>query len=63
MLQGPGTREHVLNRVLVSRSEIDLQKIVVEYRAMYGRSLQDDIKVKIKKILFFLIPVTVECFS
>ncbi|XP_028273629.1 annexin A1-like [Parambassis ranga] len=47
-MKGPGTREHVLNRVLVSRSEIDLQKIVVEYRAMYGRSLQDDIKNETK---------------
>lgn len=32
--------------MLVSRSEVDLKKIVEEYRAMYDISLQENIQVK-----------------
>lgn len=42
-MKGHGTCEKTLIRVLVSRSEIDLKKIVEEYRGMYPRSLQEDI--------------------
>ncbi|XP_041667519.1 annexin A1-like [Cheilinus undulatus] len=42
-MDGHGTCEQTLIRVLVSRSEVDLKKIVEEYRAMYGVSLQDSI--------------------
>ncbi|XP_061590492.1 annexin A1-like [Cololabis saira] len=42
-MKGHGTCEDTLIRILVSRSEVDLQKIVQEYRAMYPRSLQEDI--------------------
>ncbi|KAF7665064.1 hypothetical protein LDENG_00156070 [Lucifuga dentata] len=42
-MKGRGTCDDTLIRVLVSRSEIDLQKIIGEYRAMYGRRLQEDI--------------------
>ncbi|XP_040054531.1 annexin A1 [Gasterosteus aculeatus] len=42
-MKGIGTHDHTLIRVLVSRSEVDLKKIVEEYRAMYSVSLQDDI--------------------
>ncbi|XP_047425045.1 annexin A1-like [Mugil cephalus] len=42
-MKGHGTCEDTLIRVLVSRSEVDLKKIVEEYRAMYSRSLQEDI--------------------
>lgn len=42
-MKGHGTCEDTLNRVLVSRSEVDLKKILEEYRAMYDVSLQDDI--------------------
>lgn len=42
-MKGHGTCEETLIRVLVSRSEIDLQKILEQYRAMYNRSVQEDI--------------------
>ncbi|XP_061149549.1 annexin A1-like [Syngnathus typhle] len=38
-----GTCEDTLIRVLVSRSEVDLKKILEEYRAMYDSTLQEDI--------------------
>ncbi|KAJ0057677.1 hypothetical protein NL108_011624, partial [Boleophthalmus pectinirostris] len=42
-MKGHGTCEKSLIRVLVSRSEVDLKKIVREYYAMYNRYLQEDI--------------------
>lgn len=42
-MKGHGTCEQSLIRVLVSRSEQDLKKIVEEYYAMYNRFLQEDI--------------------
>uniref|UniRef100_A0A4W6FF01 Annexin n=1 Tax=Lates calcarifer TaxID=8187 RepID=A0A4W6FF01_LATCA len=42
-MEGHGTCDSTLIRVLVSRSEVDLKKIVEEYRAMYDRSLQEHI--------------------
>lgn len=42
-MKGHGTCEDTLIRVMVSRSEVDLKKIVEEYRAMYEFSLQEDI--------------------
>ncbi|XP_029940599.1 annexin A1-like [Salarias fasciatus] len=42
-MKGHGTCEDTLIRILVSRSEIDLKKIVEEYRGMYGRPIQEDI--------------------
>lgn len=43
-MKGHGTCEDTLIRVLVSRSEVDLKKILKEYRAMYDVSLQEDIQ-------------------
>ncbi|XP_040915335.1 annexin A1-like [Toxotes jaculatrix] len=42
-MKGYGTCEDTLIRVLVSRSEVDLKKIVEEYKAMYDISLQEHI--------------------
>lgn len=43
--QRHGTCEETLIRVMVSRSEVDLKRILEEYRAMYDVSLQEDILV------------------
>ncbi|XP_066488003.1 annexin A3 [Tiliqua scincoides] len=43
-LKGAGTDEFTLNRILVSRSEIDLLDIRAEYKKLYGRSLHSDIE-------------------
>ncbi|KAM7393247.1 hypothetical protein PAMA_008072 [Pampus argenteus] len=42
-MKGYGTCEETLIRVLVSRSEVDLKKIVEQYRVMYNRRVQEDI--------------------
>ncbi|KAF3848795.1 hypothetical protein F7725_015292 [Dissostichus mawsoni] len=42
-MKGYGTCEDTLIRVMVSRSEVDLKKIIEEYRAMYDVSLQEAI--------------------
>uniref|UniRef100_A0A3Q2NPH5 Annexin n=1 Tax=Fundulus heteroclitus TaxID=8078 RepID=A0A3Q2NPH5_FUNHE len=41
--QGQGTCEETLIRILVSRSEVDLQKIVEQYRAMFEKTIHEDI--------------------
>ncbi|XP_068608799.1 annexin A1-like [Brachionichthys hirsutus] len=42
-MKGHGTCEETLIRVLVSRSEVDLKKILQQYRLMYDKSVQEDI--------------------
>lgn len=42
-MKGYGTCDRTLIRILVSRSEEDLRKVIDEYRVMYGTTLQEDI--------------------
>ncbi|XP_063065758.1 uncharacterized protein LOC134457712 [Engraulis encrasicolus] len=42
-MKGWGANEETLTRIIVSRSEIDLKKILVEFKRMFGRTLQDAI--------------------
>uniref|UniRef100_A0A7N6B6D5 Annexin n=1 Tax=Anabas testudineus TaxID=64144 RepID=A0A7N6B6D5_ANATE len=37
-MKGSGTRKHILTRIMVSRSEIDLRLIKEEYKKKYGRA-------------------------
>ncbi|CAL8320925.1 unnamed protein product [Lota lota] len=57
-MAGLGTCENTLIRVLVSRSEVDLKKIIAEFKLMYGKTLQqcilDDNKGDLEKILLGL---------
>ncbi|XP_060103129.1 annexin A3 [Heteronotia binoei] len=43
-LKGAGTDERTLNRILVSRSELDLLDIRAEYKKLYGHSLYSAIQ-------------------
>jgi annexin A7/11 len=43
-MSGPGTKEKVLNDVLLSRSNADLQAIKGKYQKVFGRSLENDVK-------------------
>lgn len=40
-----GTDETALNRQIISRCEIDLGNIKIEYEAFYGHSLASDVTV------------------
>jgi len=42
-MKGHGTCEDTLIRVLVSRSEVDMKKVMEEYKTMYKRTLKEDI--------------------
>ncbi|KAJ8380697.1 hypothetical protein SKAU_G00014750 [Synaphobranchus kaupii] len=42
-MKGSGTRTKVLTRVMVSRSEVDLQRIKDEYKKKYRKTLYQDI--------------------
>lgn len=44
-VQGAGTTESILTRVLVSRSEIDLSDIKAEYKKLFGFSLHSHLEV------------------
>lgn len=46
-IQGAGTTESVLTRILVSRSEIDLMDIKAEFKRLYGCSLYSRLEVSI----------------
>jgi len=42
-----GTTTDTLTRIIVSRSEIDLLKILQEYKRIYGKTLQEDVLVSL----------------
>ena len=43
-IKGLGTRDNLLIRVLVSRSEIDMPKIKQYYKILYGNDMYKDVK-------------------
>ncbi|XP_063296573.1 annexin A9 [Pelobates fuscus] len=47
-MKGTGTNDKTLARILISRSEIDLLSIRVEFRKKYGKSLYSTIKSEVK---------------
>lgn len=51
--QGMGADYGTLTRIVVSRSEVDLLKILQEYKRMYGKTLQQDILVSNTENLFW----------
>ena len=42
-IKGAGTDEHTLNRVIVSRCEIDTKQIKEEYTKLFGKNMEQDI--------------------
>ncbi|XP_041856367.1 annexin A1a [Melanotaenia boesemani] len=57
-MKGKGTRKHILTRIMVSRSEIDMKRIKEEYKKNYGKTLYqeilDDTQGDYEKILLAL---------
>uniref|UniRef100_A0A8C4DTB9 Annexin n=1 Tax=Dicentrarchus labrax TaxID=13489 RepID=A0A8C4DTB9_DICLA len=49
-MKGKGTRKAILTRIMVSRSEIDMERIKDEYKKNYGKILYQDI---LRKVLYF----------
>ncbi|XP_026999286.1 annexin A1-like [Tachysurus fulvidraco] len=47
-MKGTGADCDTMTRIIVSRSEVDLQKILQEYKRMYGKPLQQDIQAETK---------------
>lgn len=51
-MAGIGTNDQQLIRLIVSRSEIDLNDIKVAFERLYGKSLRSWIKVRTKSFQF-----------
>ena len=43
-VKGLGTKDHLLIRVIVSRSEIDLPQIKQYYKQLFGKDMYEDVK-------------------
>lgn len=43
-VDGEGTNERILTRIIVTRAEIDLHKIKEYYNKLYGKNMMDDIR-------------------
>lgn len=46
-MQGLGTDDTTLIRVLVSRAELDLAAVKREYEALYDKTLESEIRVRV----------------
>lgn len=44
-MKGLGTDEDTLNRIMISRCEVDMAKIKAAFKAKYGKTLHSFIKV------------------
>lgn len=62
-LQGCGTKDAALIRVMVSRSEVDLKDIEAEYKAKYGMSLYSAILVSFHSCTRYCSSVDVVCIN
>lgn len=45
-LRGAGTRDGTLIRLIVTRCDVDLGSVKIEYEKMFGKRLQADVAVR-----------------
>ena len=56
-MQGAGTADKVLIRVITTRSEIDLGNIKREYERLFDKTLESDISVSFYLLILFVFVV------